>query len=248
MPYGHVATIASQFKSTLTGLAIDGRGQLYACGDAGIAVFDAGGRLLRRWDAAQRVCSVAVAPDGNVYAGGDRLIEIFDSAGKLLRAWRHPKLAGRVTAIGFSGDSVLAGETWDRAIHHFDRQGAFLNSIGKDNPVNGLLIPNGAVSFAVAADGAIFAANPGKHRVEQYAPTGELRGHMGRFDGNDPAGFTGCCNPTNVAIGNAMYTTEKAGPRVKAFDFEGRLQAVIATDRFDPNCKNMAVAADAAGR
>ena len=132
-----------------------------------------------------------MAADGTVFAGEERQIEIFDPAGKLLRAWRGPKLAGNVTAIGFSGGVVLAGDTWDRAIRRFDRDGKFLNTIGKNNPVNGLLIPNGVVDFGVAANGTIYAANPGKHRVERYAPTGELLGHIGRFDGNDPAGFTG---------------------------------------------------------
>ena len=244
MKYRHVSTIATPFTSSLTALAVDSRQRLYAGGDSEIRTFDTD----RRWKASRRLFSVAVADDGTVYAGEEGQIEIFDGGGKLLRAWRHPKLAGRVTAIGFTGDSVLAGDTWDRAIQRFDRNGTFLNSIGKDNPVNGLLIPNGVVDFGVAPNGAIYAANPGKHRVERYAPAGELLGHIGRFDGNDPAGFTGCCNPTGVAIGRAIYTTEKAGPRVKAYDFEGKLLAVIAAGVFDANCKNMDIAVDAQGR
>src|SRR5262249_16176526 len=129
-----------------------------------------------------------------------------------------------------------------------DLAGEHLNTIGKSNPVNGLLIPNGVVDFALSADGTIYAANPGKHRVERYSPGGELLGHIGRFDGNDPAGFTGCCNPTNVAMAGALYTTEKAGPRVKAYDFEGKLLAVIAADVFDPNSTNMDIVAGAHGR
>ena len=74
-----------------------------------------------------------------------------------------------------------------------------------------------------------------------------MLGHIGRFDGIDPAGFTGCCNPTNVAIHDGIYTTEKAGPRVKAYDFSGKLLAVIATDLFDANCKNMDIAVDSRG-
>jgi len=248
MQYRHVATIGGQFKATLSGLAIDAHGHLYAAGDSEIRVFDAGGQLRRRWATSQPVLSVAVAGDGTVYAGQERQIEIFDASGKLVRTWRNQKLVGRLTAIGFCGDGVLAGDTWDRAIQRFDRDGKFLNTIGKDNPVNGLLIPNGVVDFGVDATGVIYAANPGKHRVERYTEGGELLGHIGRFDGNDPAGFTGCCNPTNVAIGSALYTTEKAGPRVKAYDFDGKLLAVIATDLFDTTCKNMDIAVDRSGR
>ncbi len=248
MRYRHVRTVSTQFKNALTGVAVDAHGQIYAAGDSGIQLLDPAGRPLRRWVASQPVFSLAVAIDGTVYAGQLGQIEVFTGTGKLLRTWRNQPLAGRVTAIGFTGDSVLAGDTKARAIHRFDRNGTFLNTIGKDNPVNGLLIPNGVVDFSVDGGGTIYAANPGKHRVERYAAGGQLLGRMGSFDGNDPAGFTGCCNPTNVAVGAALFTTEKAGPRVKAYDFEGRLLTVIATDIFDANCKNMDIAADREGR
>jgi sugar lactone lactonase YvrE len=254
MQYRHVQAIggkgaaADRFTATLRGITVDAHGQLYAAGDSEIKVFDAAGRLKRRWPTTHPALSVAVASDGAVYVGQLGQIEIFDGTGKLLDTWRDQKLFGPVTAIGFTKDSVLAADVADRAIRRFDRSGKFVNNIGKDNPVNGLLIPNGVVDFAVDAKDTIYAANPGKHRVERYTPGGELLGHIGRFDGIDPAGFTGCCNPTNVAVRDAIFTTEKAGPRVKAYDFAGTLLAVIATDVFDANCKNMSIAVDSRNR
>ena len=236
-----------RFATSLRGLAVDAQGQLYAAGDAGITVFDQAGSVKRRWATSRPPLSVAVAGDGAVYAGEERQIEIFDGAGKLVNTWRDDALLGRVTAIGFVKDGVLAGDAADRAIRHFDRGGKFRNTIGKDNPVHGLLITNGVVDFAVDAHGVIHAANPGKHRVERYLPGGELLGHIGRFHGTDPAGFGGCCNPTNVAVRDRIYVTEKAGPRAKVYDFDGTLQAVIASAPFDPNCKNMSVAVDGRG-
>jgi sugar lactone lactonase YvrE len=245
---GGKGSMPGQFASTLRGMAVGADGAIYAAGDSEIKVFDPEGRLLRRWAVARPVLSVAVASDDSVYAGELRQIEIFDARGRLIRTWRDEKLLTRVTAIGFSGQCVLAGDAADRAIRRFDRQGRFLNNIGKDNRVNGLLIPNGVVSFGVDAQGVIHAANPGKHRVERYSEAGDLLGHIGRFDGNDPAGFTGCCNPTNVTVGDAIYVTEKASPRVKAYDFTGNLWAVIAGREFDSNCKNMSIAVDGARR
>ena len=179
----------------MRGIAVDGHGQLYAAGDSEIKVFDAAGRLKRRWPTSRPAHSVAVASDGAVYAGELGQIEIFDGAGKLLNTWRDEKLLGRVTAIGFTKDSVLAGDAADRAIRRFDRGGKFLNNIGKDNPVNGLLIPNGVVDFAVDAHDIIYAANPGKHRVERYTAGGELLGHIGRFDGHRSGGVHGLLQP-----------------------------------------------------
>ena len=237
-----------QFGAALRCIAVDGAGNLYAANDSQITLFDAGGRLRRRWSTSQPAHAVAVAGDGAVYAGEIRQIEIFDGAGKLMHTWRDEALLGRVTAIGFVDGDVLAGDATGRAIRRFDSGGKFRNDIGRDNPVNGLLIPNGVVDFGVDAHGVIHAANPGKHRVERYTPAGELLGHIGHFHGTDPAGFGGCCNPTNVAVRDRIYVTEKAGPRAKAYSFGGELEAVIAADVFDANAKNMSIAVDRRGR
>src|ERR1035437_10013670 len=167
---GGKGSAPSQFATSLRGLAVDAHGQLYAAGDSEIKVFDAAGRLKRRWSTARPVHSVATG-EGAGYAGEERQIEIFDGTGKLVHTWRDESLLGRVTAIGFVKDGVLAGDAADRAIRHFDRNGKFLNNVGKDNPVHGLLIPNGVVDFAVDGHGVIRAANPGKHRVERYLPS-----------------------------------------------------------------------------
>ena len=254
MQYRQVAVIGGkgagpgQFAASLRGIAVDAAGNIYAANDSQITVFDAARRLRRRWSTSQPVHSVAVAGDGAVYTGQIRQIEIFDRAGKLVRTWRDEALVGRVTAIGFVDGGVLAGDATGRAIRRFDSNGKFRNNIGTDNPLNGLLIPNGVVDFGVDAHGIIHAANPGKHRVERYTPAGELLGHIGRFHGTDPAGFGGCCNPTNVAVRDRIYVTEKAGPRAKVYNFSGELEAVIAAGVFDANCKNMSVAVDRRGR
>ncbi len=237
-----------QFSTSLRGIAVDAHGNLYVANDSQITQFDTSGRLKRRWSTAQPVQSVAVAPDGAVYAGEIRQIEIFDGAGKLVNTWRDDALLGRVTAIGFVHGTVLAGDAVGRAIRRFDHRGKFLNNIGRDNPLNGLLIPNGVVDFGVDADGIVHVANPGKHRVEGYTPDGKLLGHIGHFHGTDPAGFGGCCNPTNVAVRDRIYVTEKAGPRAKVYSFGGELEAVIASDVFDANCKNMSIAVDSRAR
>ena len=79
---------------------------------------------------------------------------------------------------------------------------------------------------------------------------GTMLGRFGHFDGQDPAGFPGCCNPTNLVVDTQgrVIVSEKAGPRVKVYDREGGLLAVVADDVFDPGAKNMDLAVDSAGR
>jgi len=175
---------------------------------------------------------------------------VFDGSGMLTRTWSDAASLGEVTAIGFSGDCVFIADSKDRCLRRFDGNLNLRNNIGKDNRMKGFLIPNGVLDFAIDAGGIIHAANPGKHRVERYTADDQLLGHIGRFDGVDPSGFAGCCNPTNLTLGpqGRVYVTEKAAPRAKVLDAGGRLLAVIASSVFDPGCKNMDIALDSRGR
>lgn len=237
-----------KFQGSLHGIAVDSHGRIYAAGDASVKVLEPSGALRRVLPLTKPALCVAVAPDGTTYAGGAGQIEIFDPAGKMVNAWRDAKLLARVTAIGFLRETVLVGEAGARCIHRLDRQGRLLNTIGKDNPLGGLMIPNGSVDFGVDGQGNIHVANPGKHRVERYSPDGALLGHIGKFNQHDPSGFTGCCNPTNVAIRDHIYVAEKASPRVKAYNFDGTFLGVIAAAGFNPNCRSMSLAVDSHGR
>lgn len=236
------------FTTSLRGIAVDGNGRVYAAGDSEVKVFDRQGKLERRWQTAKSCHAVAIAPDNRVFVGEAGQVEIFDGGGKPVGTWRDPELLARVTAIGFHKTSVFFGDAAHRSIRRYEN-GVYTNTIGANNAKGGFHIPNGVVSFGVDIDGVIHAANPGNHRVERYAASGESLGHIGRFDGIDPAGFPGCCNPTSVAVAgrDRIYVTEKAGPRVKAYDFSGKLLSIIATTDFDSNCRNMAIAARAHG-
>jgi sugar lactone lactonase YvrE len=249
MSYKHALTIATGFTSALRALEVDDARQLYAAGDSAIRVFDRRGGRVRQWTTALPPHAVAVHPDGRVFAGEAGQIEIFDASGRLLETWRDGRRLGRVTSIGFLGDEVIAGDAAARTLRRLDAHGAFVNDIGANNRMKGFQIPNGALDFAAGEDGAIHASNPGKHRVERHAPDDRLLDFFGRFDGIDPAGFSGCCNPTNVALHRGqVFVTEKADPRVKVYDASGRLLAVIASVEFDANCKNMDIAVDRDGR
>jgi sugar lactone lactonase YvrE len=239
-----------RFASTLCGIWIDRQDRLHAAGDSQVKAFDTTGRLLRRWGTAKPAASVAVSGDGSLYVGQAAQVEIFDKAGPASRVWLPEAQTGQVTAIGFLDDEILLADAKDRAIRRYDKSLNLINTIGKDNRLQGFLIPNGVLDFGIDSAGIIHAANPGKHRVERYTRDGRLLGHIGRFDGQDPSGFPGCCNPTNLAVGpsGSVYVTEKAGPRVKALDRDGNLLSVIATTAFDPGCKNMAIAVDSQGR
>jgi sugar lactone lactonase YvrE len=237
------------FSHSIRGLCTGRDGRLYAAGDSQVIVFDPAGKVVRRWATAKPGCSIAVAADGRVLVGEAGQVEIVDGMGQLIRAWRG-RWFGEVTAIAQHGNETFVADAAARCIRRYDQELKHLNDIGKDNRTNGFLIPNGVLDFQIDAAGVIHAANPGKHRVERYTREGELLGHLGRFDGVDPEGFPGCCNPTNLALGagGQVVVTEKAESRAKVLDSGGKLVAVLGTAVFDAGCKNMAVAADFRGR
>jgi sugar lactone lactonase YvrE len=239
-----------QFERTLRGIAIGGAGRVYAVGDSAVKVFEAEGEPLRQWATRLPGESVAVDADGRVWVGERGQVEIHDGRGALADTWRGGGRLGLVTAIGFGRGDVFLADATARWIHRYDRNGGFLNDIGDQQRKGGFHIPNGVVDFAVDGAGTVHVANPGMHRVERYSADGTLLGHFGRFDGRDPAGFPGCCNPTNLALDGKghVIVSEKAGPRVKIYSPDGQLVTVVADDVFDPGAKNMDLAVDSRGR
>ena len=239
-----------QFTDALRGLAIDGENRLYAVGDCELKVFSPEGKLLAGWPTSHPGHSVGIAPDGHIFVGEPGQLEVFDDKGHLRETWRDADRMGLITEIGFSGDAVLLADTADRCIRRYDRDGQHVSDIGNDNRMKGFVLPNKHVDFAVDSTGVILAPNPGRHRIERYSLDGKLLGHVGRFDGRDPAGFTGCCNPTNVAVlpGGLVVVTVKAEPYGKIYDADGKLRGVLGQGDFDASCKNMDVAVDSQGR
>jgi len=242
-------TAPHQFNRTLYGITVDAENRLWAVGDTKIKSFDPQGQLEQNWTTSQPSFCIDVTEEG-VYVGQKGQLEIYDYQGSLLNTWSDLKKLGLITAIAVLQDSVIVADSFDRCIRRYDLEGNFINNIGKDNRMKGFRIPNGAIDFMVDSGGIIHACNPGKHRVERYTLEGELLGHIGRFDGINPEGFSGCCNPTNVAVDQQgrIYVTEKAGPRAKVYDSAGNLLSVIAADVFDPGCKNMDLAVDHQGQ
>jgi sugar lactone lactonase YvrE len=241
---------AHQFSEALRGVAVDGEDRIYAVGDSAVKVFDARRALLRQWTTRLPGFSVAVDVDRRVWVGQWQQVEIYHPQEGLADTWRDPDRLGLLTAIALGRDDVLLADASARCIRRYDRQGRFLNNIGDQHRKGGFHIPNGVVDFALDAEGIIHVANPGMHRVERYTAAGELLGHFGRFDGRDPQGFPGCCNPTNLTVDGAgrVIVSEKAGPRAKVYSPEGQLLAVVADDVFDPGAKNMDLAVDSRGR
>jgi hypothetical protein len=157
---------------------------------------------------------------------------------------------GRVTSLAVTDKYVLVGDVRGRCIRRYRLDGTYELDIGADNRMRGFAIRSGHLDFVLDGRGVIHASNQALHRIEQFSLEGKRLGRFGRFDGRDPVGFTGCCNPTNLGLTPAgdIVTVEKAPPRVKVYDVEGHLRAVMGEGDFELACKNSDVAVDPRGR
>lgn len=256
MRYRQVRTIGGrgfghdQFNEALRGVAAGPDALIYAVGDSAVKVYGTDGSLRRQWPTALPGTCVAVRDDATVFVGGEGRIATYSPAGKAVDVWVDAERLGRVTAIDFAGADTLVADAADRCIRRFDRNRQWLNDIGKAGNTKGFLIPNGHLDFSMHDEGIIHVCNPAAHRVERYALDGRKIGQFGRFGVRQPEDFPGCCNPTNLALSpeGHVVVTEKAGPRLKTYDAEGKLLAYVGPEAFDANCKNMDVAVDAEGR
>lgn len=240
---------AGALEKALRGICVDDGGRVWAVGDSRVLAFEGEGELVASWETAGPAHCIAVGTDGRVQVGEPRQIETFEPGGGQVGILRDGERLRFPTSVATHDDYLLVGDSGTRAIHRYDREGKFVNTIGRDNRTVGFMIPNSQVDFVVNGEGIIHAVNPGKHRVERYTLEGKLLGHMGRFTGTNPEGFSGCCNPTNVALrrDGRVVVTVKAPPAVKIYDPGGKLLEVMGTNAFDPGSRNMDVAVDAEG-
>jgi sugar lactone lactonase YvrE len=238
------------FRHQLRAIACDGGGNWLLAGDQEVKTLRPDGTLVARWPTSRPGWSLTVDDEGRVWVGEPGRIEVFSSDGRLEDTWHDGELLRLVTALAVSSQEVFVADAGTRWIHRFDHSRRLQNHIGDRHRKGGFHIPNGVLDFARDDDGTVVVANPGMHRVERYEADGASLGFFGRFGQHDPAGFPGCCNPTNLALGpgGEIVVSEKAGPRVKVYDRDGELIEVAAdATQFDPACKNMDLAVDRQG-
>jgi hypothetical protein len=250
--------------STSNGICISGDNQIFVAGDTVIRILDEKGSRLRDISLSHEPCCVTVDDDA-VYVGLRDHIEVFDSSGRPQAVWPALPADAVITSMAVYKDNVFVADAGRRVVLHYDRQGNLVNRIGeKDEQRNipGFVIPSPYFDLAVAPDGLLRVVDPGRHRIEAYTFKGDLELWWGRF-GSDIEGFTGCCNPANMAIlpDGRIVTCEKGVVRVKVFAPDGTFEGVVAgheqlTGRLAVICETpeqcrsggFDIAADASGR
>jgi hypothetical protein len=208
---------------TPRGIAVGPDGRLYACGDRAVLVLDAAGKLTQRRELEGEPTCLAVGADGAIYVGLQDHLEVLDPPGGS-RVWPYLGEEAILTSVAISPGGVFAADAGIRAVLRFDSGGMLVGRIGED-----YRIPSPYFDVACAPDGTLWVADTGRQTLRHYTAQGELLGSWGKSS-LDIEAFGGCCNPAQLAVlpCGRLVTSEKGLLRVKVYEPDGRLQAVVA--------------------
>ncbi len=238
--------------TAVSAVGIGANGSILVGGDEQVVVYDASGKELKAVTVGFPVRAVAGDAQGRTFVGGasgdwGRQKAAFAAYGP---AWEkldlYPavaKTARSVSGLAIHQDTLVVFDGVAGRIFRFHTDGRAPAILGRD-----LARCCGILDGDLAADGSIYLAHLGKHRVEVFDAAGKAKPLFGK-EGERPEQFTGCCNPVSLALtpeGN-FVTTEKSTPRVKVYKPDGTLIALIPEARFSPECGQMDVAVDRKG-
>ena len=250
--YSEVQRLPVQLDK-LAGLALDADGFVYVSGDDRILKLDAGGKISDAFPVGETVYCLALDGQNRMYLGMGDHVEVFDRKGKPVSRWESLGQRAMVTSIAVSDSTVYLADAGQLRVWKFATSGTLLGTVGQRDEARGIpgfVIPSPYFDVAVGADGTLWVANTGRHSLENYAHSGDLKTAWGEY-ATRIEGFCGCCNPSHFAIMNdgAFVTSEKGIPRVKVYSRQGQLAAVVAgPNQFRPGTTGLDLAVDSSGR
>lgn len=231
--YSELHPIPTGFK-TPTCIAIGSDNRIYAGGDSQIRIFDVDGRELRQINLQARPTCIAVDGNGNIFAGFPAQVSVFNSDGAEIRSWTFDK-GSIIRGIALTGKNVFIADAGKKLVHvkdlvHPEKEGFKIGVANKETGDDGIIIYSPYLDVAAGENDLVAVIDPGRHRIKFYSQSGEL---ISAWKSNPSAGvkgFSGCCNPSNIALCPdwRIVTSEKGIPRIKLYSPSGDFIGVVA--------------------
>jgi len=237
----------------ITALAVGPDDRLYVAGAGGILVFDSRGTAEAPVAAGTPIRGLAVDKNGDLYIGLENHVEVRRNGDGKVSAWESPAEKAVLTSIALSSNRAYVADAGSRVVWEYEKSGRLLKAIGakdESRDIPGFILPSTFFDVAVDPDGFLWAANTGRHLLQNFTPDGNIRTSWGEAS-MKIEGFCGCCNPTHFAIlaDGSFVTSEKGLARVKVYDRLGDFVAVVASpEAFDEGTVGLDLAVDSSQR
>jgi DNA-binding beta-propeller fold protein YncE len=230
--YAQVKTFKTGFTTTARGIAVTPEGRIYAAGDQAVHIIGPSGDYASFPVPGEPAC-LAISKTGLIYLGIGDHVTIMDHCGTAKGQWAPTSSNSVVTSIAVGRESIWVADAGCREILRYAPDGTLAGRWGGSRPAdtNSFVVPSAHFDVAEDATGRVWVVNPGRHRLEAHEADGNLLTSWGFFSHEDPAGFTGCCNPADFACApNGSFVTADKGAlaRVRVFSAEGKLLATLA--------------------
>jgi hypothetical protein len=240
--------------TVLRAIAVGPDDRIYAGGGRNLVVLSPQGETLRSQTLDGDISCLAVDATGRLYAGLGTAIQAFDPEGRPTATFAGIGTNAIITSLAATGDDVFAADARSQTVLRYTPDGVLKNTINgrQGQPEElGFIVPSPFFDLMLGQGDTLWIVNPGRHRLEDYAFTGERIAVWPERPGMGIENFSGCCNPAHVArlADGSIVTSEKGLSRVKVYARRGRFTGVVAAqDLFDGAAAGLDLAVDSKDR
>ena len=187
--------------------------------------------------------------EDNILIGFENFIVKYDTERNELLRTEIKSDKSYFTSIAVSSENIFVADAGEKKVlvynHKLEKISDFKGESGVSD-FHGFILPSAHFHLAVNTEDELWVVNPGMHIIQNYTPTGRLRGYWGKPSfGHD--GFSGCCNPSYFAfLSNGDFvTSEKGLVRIKVHRESGEFKALVTSPKvFRNSSKALPIAVD----
>lgn len=225
-------------------IAVNSKGEIFLGIDNKVMIFD-GAFLYKMIELEKYVNGIFISEGVNsgIFVSYGNSVSMFSFNGLKKYTWKLPSDKSIASGICANADYLFIGDAGEKVLWKYDFQGNFVKKR------EGFILYSIANLDIVMDTNSILVAHSGIRKIEEYDYDLNLIRSWGKSS-RSLDGFSGCCNPTHIALLGKEYliTTEKNIVRVKIYTKDGILKGTVASPLdFDQNIFSLDVASDKNG-
>jgi hypothetical protein len=227
--YYRTRVLESQLKD-LSGIAV-AENQIFLCGNREVAVFDTTGNRIGGFHTDSASSCITIF-DKIVYVAAGARITGYDFSGNIKVTLKPVNNNSYITSVAANDEFIFVADAVNKKIFKYTPNGTLVLEIGQKDSITGapgFIIPSACFDVSLGGFDDIWVVNPGRREIENYTLSGQMRSSWGNLPTEDN-GFTGCCNPAQMALlpDGSFVTYEKGVDKIKLFDATGRFKCFVA--------------------